>query len=84
MPTGPLGRSADAEAVVGRYVGALQQLRVDPELSGDWSLYPVAREVARSGRDSAFEYWISRAVIDDPFLACSAPRAAATNGGIDC
>jgi hypothetical protein len=67
-PPAHWGRSADAEALVGGYVGALQQLR-DRELSGDWSLYPVAREVARSGRDAAFEYWISRAVIDDPLLA---------------
>ncbi|WP_028059882.1 hypothetical protein [Candidatus Solirubrobacter pratensis] len=61
-------RSADAEAVVGHYVGALQQLR-DRELAGDWSLFRVAVEVARSGRDAAFKYWISRAVIDDPALA---------------
>ncbi|HEY6888968.1 MAG TPA: hypothetical protein VI300_14345 [Solirubrobacter sp.] len=67
-PPGHWSRSADAEGVVCRYVGGLQQLR-DRELSGDWSLYPVAVEVARSGRDAAFEYWISRAVIDDPPLA---------------
>jgi hypothetical protein len=67
-PPGHWGRSADAEAVVSRYVGALQELR-DRELAGDWTLYRVAVEVARSGRDAAFEYWISRAVIDDPPLA---------------
>lgn len=61
-------RSADAEAVVGRYVGALQHLR-DRELAGNWSLYGVAIEVARNGRDAAFEHWISCAVIDDPPLA---------------
>jgi hypothetical protein len=67
-PSGHWGSSANAEAVVGRYIGALEQLR-DRELAGDWSLYRVAVEVARSGRDAAFEYWISRALIDDPSLA---------------
>jgi hypothetical protein len=67
-PPGHWGHSADAEAVVGRYVDALQQLR-DRELTGDWSLYHVAIDVARNGRDAAFEYWISRAVIDDPPFA---------------
>jgi len=33
------------------------------------SLYRVAIEVTRSGRDAAIEYWISRAAIDDPPLA---------------
>jgi hypothetical protein len=67
-PPGHWSRSADAEAVVGHYVGALQQLR-NRELAGDWSLFRVAVDVARSGRDAAFKYWISRAVIDDPALA---------------
>ena len=67
-PPGHWSRSVDAEAVVDRYVGALHQLR-DHELAGDWSLYRVALEVARSGREAAFDYWISRAAIDDPPLA---------------
>jgi hypothetical protein len=67
-PSGHWSRSADAEAVVAAYVGALERLR-DRELAGDWSLYRVAVEVARSGREAAFEYWISRALIDDPPLA---------------
>ncbi len=67
-PPGHWGHSADAEAVVGRYVDALQQLR-DRELTGDWSLYRVAVDVARTGHDAAFEYWISRAAIDDPPFA---------------
>jgi hypothetical protein len=67
-PPSHWGRSEDAEAVVATYVSALEKLR-DRELAGDWSLYRVAVEVGRSGRDAAFEYWISRAVIDDPPVA---------------
>jgi hypothetical protein len=66
-PPGHWSRAADAPAVVGNYLDALRQLR-DRELAGDWSLYPVAIEVAHSGRDAAFQYWIGRAVADDPEL----------------
>jgi hypothetical protein len=66
-PPSRWGHIIDRPAVVASYLDALPQLR--DELAGDWSLYPVAREVSRSGRDAAFEYWIGRAVIDDPALA---------------